>query len=66
MAAALECRAQELFDAFFRHRLADHPSAHRQDIRVIVLAAQPRARDIMDERATNMRMAVGRDRDADA
>ena len=66
MATAVEFRAQEHFDAFFRHRFADHPSAHRQNIRVIMLAAQPRARDIMRKRATDMRMAVGGDRNADA
>src|SRR4029453_6312075 len=29
MVAAVEFRAQEHFDAFFRHRFADHPSAQR-------------------------------------
>ena len=66
MATAVEFRAQEHFDAFFRHRFADHPSAYRQNIRVIMLAAQPRARDIMRKRATDMPMAVGGDRNADA
>jgi hypothetical protein len=66
MATAFEFRVQEHFDAFFRHCFADHPSAHRQNIRVIMLAAQPRARDIMRKRATDMRMAVGSDRNADA
>jgi hypothetical protein len=42
MATAVEFCAQEHFDAFFRQRFADHPSAHRQNIRVIMLAAQPR------------------------
>src|ERR1700730_12527916 len=66
MATAVEFSAQEYFDAFFRHRFADHPSAHRQNIRVIMLAAQPRARDIMRKRATDMSMAVGGDRNAGA
>jgi hypothetical protein len=66
MVAAVEFRAQEHFDAFFRYRFADHPSAHRQNIRIIMLAAQPRARGIMRKRATDMRMAVGGDRNADA
>jgi hypothetical protein len=66
MATAVELRAQQHFDAFLRHRFADHPSAHRQNIRVIMLTAQPRARDIMDKRATDMRVAVGGDRNAGA
>ncbi len=66
MTTAIEFRAQEHFDAFFRHRFADHPTAHRQNIRVIVLAAQPRACGIMRQRATDMRVAVGGDRNADA
>src|SRR4051812_34315567 len=41
-------------------------SAKRQNIRVIMLAAKPGARDIMRKRATDMRMAVGSDRNADA
>lgn len=67
MATAVEFRVQEHFDAFFRHRFADHPSAHRQNIRVIMLAAQPRAaRDIMRKCATDIRITVGGDRNADA
>src|SRR4051812_43441440 len=62
MPAAVKFRAQEHLDAFFRHRFADHPSTDRQNIRVIMLAAQPRARDIMRKPATDMRMAVGGDR----
>jgi hypothetical protein len=66
MATAVEVRVQEHFDAFFRHRFADHSPAHRQNIRVIMLAAQPRAVTSCCKRATDMRMAVGGDRNADA
>ena len=66
MPTAVEFRVQENFDAFFRHRFADHPPAHRLNIRVIMLTAQPRARDIVRKRATDMRMAIGGDRNANA
>ena len=45
---------------------AEHAGAERQDIRVVVLAREPRRRHVMAERAADMAVAVGGDAHADA
>jgi hypothetical protein len=37
MATAVEYRAQEHIDAFFRHGLVEQSSAHRQNISIIMI-----------------------------
>jgi hypothetical protein len=66
MAPAGEFGAEESGDAGTRHVAADQPGAQREDIGVIMLARQPRRQRIVDPGAAACRVAVDRDRDADA
>ena len=66
VAAAGEGRGEEGLDARFRHLAADEPSAQRDHVGVVMLAGEAGGERLGHERGTASRMAVDRDRDADA
>ena len=53
-------------DELQRKAAADHPSAHANDVHVVVLHALPRGEDVVDEPGANPVDLVGRDAGADA
>ena len=61
MASALERRVQPEREDFVGEPEGDDASAHREDVRVVVLARQPRGEEVVAERRADAGDLVGRD-----
>lgn len=66
MAAALEVGREEGGEAGLGHLRPDQPRAHRDGVGIVVSARQRGGERLADQCAAAGRIAVGRDRDADA
>ena len=66
MAAAVEARLDPGADDFARRPVAEHAPAHREHVRVIVMARHLRRIDIVAERTTDALDLVAGNRNADA